>query len=72
MKLSYLNFWTAVISLLASLVWFAIGDGLSGLIWFVFSLVWLVRAVARLRSPDHEPRPGGRLARRFWRMLLWG
>ncbi len=71
MKLSRLNLLTAVISLLASLVWFAIGQIAAGFIWFVCSLVWLALAISRLRHSIEEPNPTARLVRRLSRMLLW-
>ncbi len=71
MNLSLLNLLTAVISLLASLVWFALGQTVTGLIWFACSLVWLALTVARLRTPADEPHPMARLLRRLSRMLTW-
>jgi hypothetical protein len=71
MRVNYLNALTALISLLASGVWFAIGQSFAGLIWLVCSLVWLALAIAYLRSSAEEPNPVRRLARRLSRMLLW-
>lgn len=71
MKLSRLNLLTALVSLCASAVWFAYGENATGLIWLVCSLVWLVLAIAHLRSSTDEPNPVRRLARRLSRMLLW-
>ncbi len=71
MKLSWLNFVTAVISLVASLVWFAIGQNVTGLIWLACSLVWLVLAIGKVRRPVVEPHPMPRLMSRLSRILLW-
>jgi hypothetical protein len=71
MKLSRLNLLTAVISLVASLVWFATGQNATGLIWLVCSFVWLALAIARLRRSMDEPFPMAQLLRRLSRMLLW-
>jgi hypothetical protein len=72
MKLSRLNFVTALVAFLASGVWFAAGQNVTGVVWLACSLVWLALAIARLRSPAVEPHPASRLARRVSRLLLWG
>ncbi len=71
MKLSHLNFLTAIISLFASLVWLATGQNATGFIWLACSLVWLALAIGRLRTSIEEPHPIKRLMRRLSRMLLW-
>lgn len=75
MKLSQLNLLTATASLAASLVWFAIGQNVTGLIWGLIwlacSLVWLALAIGRSRHSDEQPHPTTRLMRRLSRMLLW-
>jgi hypothetical protein len=71
MRLSRLNLWTAIVSLVASLVWFATGQMATGLIWLALSLVWLALALGRLRSSIEEPQAMARLVRRLSRMLLW-
>lgn len=72
MKLNRLNLLTALISFLASGLWFSLGQVVTGLVWLVCSLVWLVLAIVRLRSPVVEPAPASRLVRRLSRLLLWG
>jgi hypothetical protein len=72
MKLNRLNLWTALVSLVASGVWFVAGQVATGFVWLVCSLVWLILAIVRLRSTVIEPDPVSRLARRLSRMLLWG
>jgi hypothetical protein len=71
MKLSRLNLLTAIVSVVASLVWFVIGQIVTGLIWLACSLVWLTLAIFGLHHPDEEPHPIARLMRRLSRMLLW-
>ena len=71
MKLRHLNLLTAVVSLCASLAWFAAGQNATGLAWLAGSLVWLALSIYRLRSPSTEPEPIARMARRLSRMLLW-
>ena len=71
MKLSRLSLITAVIALVVSLVWFAIGRYATGLIWFACGLVWLALAIGRLRRSVEAPHPVARLMRRLSRMLLW-
>jgi hypothetical protein len=71
MKLNRLNFITALVAFLASGVWFATGQNVTGLIWLACSLVWLALAIARLRSSAVEPHPASRVARRLSRLLLW-
>jgi len=71
MELSRLNLVTAVISLVACLVWLATGQNATGFIWLACSLVWLALAIDRLRSTVEEPHPIARLMRRLSRMLLW-
>jgi len=71
MKLSRLNLMTAVIALVVSLVWFAIGRYATGLIWFACGLVWLALAIGRLRRSVEAPHPMAGLMRRLSRMLLW-
>lgn len=71
MKLDRLNLLTALVSLVASVVWLAFGQNATGLIWLVVSVVWLALALARFQSSIHEPNPASRLARRLSRMLLW-
>jgi hypothetical protein len=71
MKLSRLNLLTAGISLVASLVWVAIGQNAAGFIWFVCSLVWLGLTAGHLRSATEESYPMARLMRRLWRMAIW-
>ncbi len=71
MKLNRLNLVTALVSLAAALVWILIGQTAAGMIWLVCSLVWVVLALAGLRSSEYEPSPARRLARRLSRMLLW-
>jgi hypothetical protein len=71
MKLSRLNLMTAVIALVVSLVWFAIGQNATGLIWLGCSLAWVALAIGRLRRPVEAPHPMARLMRRLSRMLLW-
>jgi hypothetical protein len=71
MKLNRLNFVTALVAFLASGVWLAIGQNLTGLIWLACSCVWLALAIARLRSSSVEPNPASRLAHRLSRLLLW-
>ncbi|MFY9728024.1 MAG: hypothetical protein WAJ87_21195, partial [Bryobacteraceae bacterium] len=71
MNLNRLNLLTAIISLVASLVWFAIGQNAAGLIWLACSLVWLALAIGRVRRSVEEPHPMSRLIRRLSRMLLW-
>jgi hypothetical protein len=71
MKLGRLNCLTALIAFLASALWFATGQNVTGLIWLACSLVWLVLAVARMRSSKIEFDHTGRLFRRLHRLLLW-
>lgn len=71
MKLNRLNSLTALTSFVASLVCLALGQNATGLIWLVFSVVWLALSPARFRSSIHEPNPASRLVRRLSRMLLW-
>jgi hypothetical protein len=71
MKLRELNALTALLSLGGSLVWFAIGQSASGLIWLACSLVWSALAAAHLRSSTTEPNPLRRVGRRLSRLLLW-
>ncbi len=71
MKLACLNLLTAHVSFAASVIWFAIGQSLDGLIWLACSVVWLALALASLRSPIDEPHPVRRFCRRLSRMFLW-
>ncbi len=71
MRLSRLNLLTAAVALIASVVWFAIGQVWAGIVSTACSLVWLVLAIARLRSPASEPGPARRMARRLSRLLIW-
>ncbi len=71
MKLSRLNLVTAVVALLASGVWFALGQNLTAVIWLACSVVWLSAAIVRFRSASVEPHPVSRVVRRLSRLLLW-
>lgn len=71
MRLRELNALSAIASLAGCLVWFAMGQYLSGLIWLACSVCWFALAVTHLRSADNETRPLRRLGRRFLRLLLW-
>jgi len=71
MTLDRLNFVTALVAFLASGVWFASGQNVTGLIWLASSLVWLAAAIARLRPSSVEPHPASRLVQRLSRLLLW-
>jgi|GEM_PF-2342081 len=72
MKLNRLNLWTALVSFVASGIWFFTGQVATGCIWLIFSLIWLILAVIRLRSTVIERNPVSRLAHRLSRMLIWG
>lgn len=71
MKLHRLNLLSALISVAASCLWLALGQGLSGLIWLVCSLVWFGMAFAYRHSPTAESAPARRLVRRFTRLMIW-
>ena len=66
-----LNLLAAVISLIASLVWFVMGQNATGLFWLACSLIWLALAIARLRRSIDEAHPIARLVRRLSHMLVW-
>jgi hypothetical protein len=66
-----LNLLAAVISLIASLVWFVMGQNATGLLWLACSLIWLALAIARFREKatagsgscdDSGPLSGCRIA----------
>lgn len=73
MRRSQLSLVTAAVVLLCALIWLALGNAVSGLLWAAISFVWLVTAFfQRSRSDAIEPTPGRRLLRRFSRLiLLW-
>ncbi len=72
MRLAHLNLWSALLSLLGSVVWLVLGEAPSGLVWLAASLVWVALAIGYARNPSTEPHPLRRLARRVSRLLLFG
>lgn len=71
MRLAYLNLLTALISLLAAVIWTFGGSVMVGLIWAGASLAWMAAAVYAARHGGTEPRPAPRLLRRLSRMLMY-
>jgi hypothetical protein len=72
MRRSHLSLVTAAIVLLFALIWMSLGSALRGLLWVAIGIGWLVTALVQRRNSDAvEPRPRGRLLRRFMRLLLW-
>lgn len=74
MKTAHVSLLTALLSLLGSAVWLALGNVISGLVWLAISVVWLGVGIYHLRRLDEiEPSPLRKMARRFSRILLfWG
>jgi hypothetical protein len=72
MRRSQLSLATASLCLLGALVWLALGNVVSGLLWVVLSAIWLLIAILAGRQPDViEPSPARRLLHRFFRVVLF-
>jgi hypothetical protein len=71
MTLARLNLLTAIAAMLCAVAWIALGDALSGLIWLILAIGWVIWAIFALRSPEVETSPLSRLGRRLFRMLRW-
>ena len=71
MRRSQLSLVTAILSLAGAVLWFALEEPVSGLIWIAISLVWAAIAIGQTRKPAIEPAPGARLLRRFSRLIMF-
>ena len=71
MQLHKVHALAAAAALAGSVLWFVSAQYATGLIWLAAGAVWLAAAAKRRRSPECEPRPANRLARKLSRLLLW-
>jgi len=73
MKRPILNLVTSAVIFAAAVLWLAIGSGISGLLWFALSLMWLGVAFYQWVRRDHTilTEPWGSLGRRISRSLLF-
>jgi uncharacterized membrane protein HdeD (DUF308 family) len=60
---------TAVLTLVFAAIWLVIGQRVTGILWLLVGIAWLIAAVVQRRKKD--PADKGRLARRFSRLLLF-
>ena len=66
-----LNFLSATVSMIGSLILLATARVPSALVWFAASIVWLVLAVRNRRKLSKAESAGWRMVRRFSRLLLF-
>lgn len=72
MRRSPLSLVTAGLCLLGALVWLALGNVVSAVLWVALSAAWLLIAIVTGRRPEViEPSPSRRLLRRFSRLLIF-
>ena len=72
MKLSRLNLLTALVSLAGALIFLWLGSAVVALLWLAITVVWLALALRAAGRSDVEDEPFRRLARRIYRLLLYG
>jgi hypothetical protein len=71
MKPARLNFLSAVVSIIGSLILLATARVPSAFVWFAASIVWLGLAVRNLGELSKAESAGWRMVRRFSRLLLF-
>jgi hypothetical protein len=70
MKTGHVNIAAGALSLLCSVVWALLSGDLGAVICTVVSFCWIAVGFYQIATADDtEPRPAGRIARRFFRIV---